>query len=41
MVMETEMTLAGQPGGIRLEFRVVAMNKAGEGELGNSILAVL
>nr|VFK15877.1 MAG: Fibronectin type III domain-containing protein [Candidatus Kentron sp. LFY] len=41
MVMTTEMTLAGQPGGIRLEFRVVAMNKAGEGEPGNSILAVL
>nr|VFK59445.1 MAG: Fibronectin type III domain [Candidatus Kentron sp. UNK]VFK68732.1 MAG: Fibronectin type III domain [Candidatus Kentron sp. UNK] len=41
MVMETEMTLAGQPGGIRLEYRVVAMNKAGQGEPGNSILAVL
>nr|VFJ86348.1 MAG: Fibronectin type III domain [Candidatus Kentron sp. H]VFJ95355.1 MAG: Fibronectin type III domain [Candidatus Kentron sp. H] len=41
MVMATEMNLAGQPGGIRLEFRVVAMNKAGEGEPGNSILAVL
>nr|VFK41120.1 MAG: Fibronectin type III domain-containing protein [Candidatus Kentron sp. SD]VFK46910.1 MAG: Fibronectin type III domain-containing protein [Candidatus Kentron sp. SD]VFK79185.1 MAG: Fibronectin type III domain-containing protein [Candidatus Kentron sp. SD] len=41
MVMETEMKLTGQPGGARLEFRVVAMNKAGEGMPGNSILAVL
>nr|VFJ98246.1 MAG: Fibronectin type III domain-containing protein [Candidatus Kentron sp. LFY] len=41
MSMETSITLTGQPGGIRLEFRVVAMNKAGEGEPGNSILAVL
>nr|VFJ45913.1 MAG: Fibronectin type III domain-containing protein [Candidatus Kentron sp. DK] len=41
MVMETQMKLTGQPGGARLEFRVVAMNKAGEGEPGNSIMAVL
>nr|VFK68717.1 MAG: hypothetical protein BECKUNK1418G_GA0071005_12631 [Candidatus Kentron sp. UNK]VFK73700.1 MAG: hypothetical protein BECKUNK1418H_GA0071006_12561 [Candidatus Kentron sp. UNK] len=41
MSMETSITLTGQPGGIRLEFRVVVMNKAGEGEPGNSILAVL
>nr|VFJ95427.1 MAG: Fibronectin type III domain-containing protein [Candidatus Kentron sp. H]VFJ96938.1 MAG: Fibronectin type III domain-containing protein [Candidatus Kentron sp. H]VFK02636.1 MAG: Fibronectin type III domain-containing protein [Candidatus Kentron sp. H] len=39
--METALTLSDQPGGIRFEFRVVALNKAGEGEPGNSILAVL
>nr|VFK17387.1 MAG: Fibronectin type III domain-containing protein [Candidatus Kentron sp. LFY] len=37
----TEITLSGQPGGKRLEFRAVAINKAGEGEPSNGVLAVL
>nr|VFJ66646.1 MAG: Protein of unknown function (DUF2283) [Candidatus Kentron sp. FW] len=32
MAMDTEVTLTNQPRGIRLEFRVIAVNKAGEGE---------
>ena len=36
-----ETTLTNQPRGIRLEFRAVAVNKAGEGEPSNGVLAVL
>nr|VFJ94290.1 MAG: Fibronectin type III domain-containing protein [Candidatus Kentron sp. H]VFJ94818.1 MAG: Fibronectin type III domain-containing protein [Candidatus Kentron sp. H]VFK01295.1 MAG: Fibronectin type III domain-containing protein [Candidatus Kentron sp. H] len=39
--IETEITLSGQPSGQRFEFRVVAINKAGEGEASNGVLAVL
>jgi len=41
MAMGLESTVSGQPDGKRLEFRVVAMNKAGEGEASNGVLAVL
>jgi len=41
MAMETETTVSGQPSGQRLEFRVLAVNKAGEGEASNGVLAVL
>lgn len=39
--MGLEITVSGQPSGKRLEFRVVAMNKAGEGEASNGVLAML
>ena len=39
--MGLEATLSNQPRGIRLEFRIVAVNKAGEGEPGNEVLATL
>nr|VFJ73867.1 MAG: hypothetical protein BECKFW1821C_GA0114237_105514 [Candidatus Kentron sp. FW] len=39
--METEITLTGQPSGQRFEFHVAAINKAGEGEASNGVLAVL
>nr|VFJ65814.1 MAG: hypothetical protein BECKFM1743A_GA0114220_103916 [Candidatus Kentron sp. FM]VFJ69000.1 MAG: hypothetical protein BECKFM1743C_GA0114222_105076 [Candidatus Kentron sp. FM]VFK17712.1 MAG: hypothetical protein BECKFM1743B_GA0114221_104986 [Candidatus Kentron sp. FM] len=38
--MKAEITVSGQPGGQRLEFRVLAVNKAGEGEPSNGVLAV-
>lgn len=41
MAMDTEVTLSNQPRGARLEFRVVAVNKAGEGEPSNGVLATL
>nr|VFJ72141.1 MAG: hypothetical protein BECKFW1821C_GA0114237_103216 [Candidatus Kentron sp. FW] len=41
MAMGLETTLSNQPRGVRLEFRVVAVNRAGEGEPGNGVLAVL
>nr|VFK51665.1 MAG: Fibronectin type III domain-containing protein [Candidatus Kentron sp. TC] len=41
MAMDTEVTLTNQPRGVRLEFRVVAVNKAGEGEPSNGVLATL
>nr|VFK68274.1 MAG: Fibronectin type III domain-containing protein [Candidatus Kentron sp. UNK]VFK73511.1 MAG: Fibronectin type III domain-containing protein [Candidatus Kentron sp. UNK] len=39
--IETETTLSGQPSGRQLEFRVVAINKAGEGQPSNGVQAVL
>nr|VFJ45362.1 MAG: Fibronectin type III domain-containing protein [Candidatus Kentron sp. FM]VFJ58906.1 MAG: Fibronectin type III domain-containing protein [Candidatus Kentron sp. FM]VFK12050.1 MAG: Fibronectin type III domain-containing protein [Candidatus Kentron sp. FM] len=39
--IETELTLSGQPSGKQFVFRVVAINKAGEGEPSNGVLAVL
>jgi len=39
--METEITLTGQERGKDLEFCVVAVNKAGEGEASNTITAML
>nr|VFK56126.1 MAG: hypothetical protein BECKTC1821F_GA0114240_100921 [Candidatus Kentron sp. TC] len=41
MAMDTEVSLTNQPRGVRLEFRVVAVNKAGEGEPSNGVLATL
>ncbi|NNJ84324.1 MAG: fibronectin type III domain-containing protein [Gammaproteobacteria bacterium] len=41
MAIETELTLSGQPGGKQFVFRVVAVNKAGEGEPSNGVMAVL
>ena len=41
MAMDTEVTLTNQPRGVRLEFHVVAANKAGEGEPSNGVLATL
>jgi len=38
---ETMIRVSGQPSGKRLEFRVVALNKAGDGEASNGVLAVL
>nr|VFJ97007.1 MAG: hypothetical protein BECKLFY1418A_GA0070994_10659 [Candidatus Kentron sp. LFY] len=39
--MGLEATLSNQPRGVRLEFHVVAVNKAGEGEPSNGVLAML
>nr|VFK37137.1 MAG: hypothetical protein BECKSD772F_GA0070984_10112 [Candidatus Kentron sp. SD]VFK39774.1 MAG: hypothetical protein BECKSD772E_GA0070983_100438 [Candidatus Kentron sp. SD]VFK78813.1 MAG: hypothetical protein BECKSD772D_GA0070982_102621 [Candidatus Kentron sp. SD] len=39
--MGLETTLSNQPRSIRLEFHVVAINKAGEGEPSNGVLAML
>lgn len=39
--MATAITISGQESAKRFEFRVVALNKAGEGEPSNGILAVL
>nr|VFK31477.1 MAG: hypothetical protein BECKMB1821G_GA0114241_10856 [Candidatus Kentron sp. MB] len=39
MAMETTLTLSGQESGKRLAYRVLAVNKAGEGTPSNSILA--
>nr|VFJ45615.1 MAG: Fibronectin type III domain-containing protein [Candidatus Kentron sp. FM]VFJ49442.1 MAG: Fibronectin type III domain-containing protein [Candidatus Kentron sp. FM]VFK20008.1 MAG: Fibronectin type III domain-containing protein [Candidatus Kentron sp. FM] len=40
MAMETAITLSGQESNKRFAYRVVAVNKAGEGEPSNSLLAV-
>ena len=39
--MESEITLNGQTRSKEFEFRVIAINKAGEGESSNSVMAVL
>ena len=39
--MDSEMTLVDQPRGKELEYRAVAVNKAGDGEPSNTVLAVL
>ena len=39
--IETESTLVGQPKGIELEYRVIAINKSGEGSPSNTVMAVL
>nr|VFJ90247.1 MAG: Fibronectin type III domain-containing protein [Candidatus Kentron sp. H]VFJ92417.1 MAG: Fibronectin type III domain-containing protein [Candidatus Kentron sp. H]VFJ99019.1 MAG: Fibronectin type III domain-containing protein [Candidatus Kentron sp. H] len=41
MAMGLDITVSGQPKGKRLEFRVLAVNKAGEGEPSNGVLATL
>lgn len=37
----TEVTLVEQPRGIELEYRVIAVNKAGDGEPSNTVMVVL
>jgi len=37
----TEATLVEQPKGKELEYRIIAVNKAGEGELSNTEMVVL
>jgi len=37
----TEATLVDQPQRIELEYRVIAVNKAGEGQAGNTVMVVL
>jgi len=39
--IETESTLVGQPKGIELEYRVIAINKSGEGSPSNTVMVVL
>jgi len=39
IAMETKITLSGQEGGKRFVYGVVAINKAGEDEASNSVLA--
>ena len=39
--MDSETTLVDQPRGKDLEYRVLAVNKAGDGEASNTVLAVL
>ena len=39
--LSPELTLTGQPQGKELEYGVVAMNKAGEGEMSNTVIATL
>ena len=41
MALDTEATLTSLPQGTRLEFRVIAVNKAGESEPSNTVSAVL
>ena len=39
--IETESTLVEQPKGKELEYRIIAINKAGEGEASNTAMVVL
>ena len=41
IAMDSETTLVDQPRGKELEYRAVAVNKAGDGEPSNTVLAVL
>jgi hypothetical protein len=38
---QAEATLVGQPKGAELEYRVIAINKSGEGEASNTAMVVL
>lgn len=41
LAMESEITLTGQARGKEWEYRVIAVNKAGEGQPSNTVMAVL
>ncbi|UCC29353.1 MAG: fibronectin type III domain-containing protein [Phycisphaerales bacterium] len=41
MAIERQTTLSGQERGKEWEYRVIAVNKAGEGEASNTVMAVL
>jgi hypothetical protein len=41
IAIETEVTLNNQKRGKELEYRIIAVNKAGEGEPGNTVTALL
>jgi hypothetical protein len=41
MAIESEITLSGQERGKEWEYRVIAVNKAGEGTRSNTVMAVL
>jgi len=41
MAIESEITLSGQERGKEWEYRVLAVNKAGEGQPSNTVMAVL
>ncbi len=41
VAIDSEATLVDQPRGAELEYRVSAVNKAGEGEPGNTVMVVL
>ena len=41
IAMENESTLKTQPKGAALEYRVIALNKAGHGEASNTVAVVL
>ena len=41
MAIETEATLLDQPKGKELEYHVLAINKSGDGQASNTVMAVL
>jgi len=41
MAIESEITLSDQERGKEWEYRIIAVNKAGEGEPSNTVMAVL
>ena len=41
MAIESEITLSDQTRGTEWEFRIIAVNKAGEGLPSNTVMAVL
>ena len=41
MAIESEITLSDQTRGTEWEFRIIAVNKAGEGQPSNTVMAVL
>ena len=41
MAIESEITLSNQERGKEWEYRIIAINKAGEGQPSNTVMAVL
>ena len=41
VAIESETSLINQPRGAKLEYRVIAVNKAGEGQASNTVMVVL